>query len=294
MKSTAVVFFCALACGALAEEGHVTLADQFLPASKDPNHYRVKAAHYRDREAERLRDADVVLLGDSITHYFEWPQNQPIWKQWFESPDAPFRGLNQAVEGDTTDNLLWRMRMSLAKVCPKAFVVQIGTNNTGTRSEKTEPPEDTVKGLKRVLDEIARVQPQAKTLVYALFPRGKGVTDPCTVRNDKVNAGLERLCDGKRFIFRDIRKEFLAGDGTVNTNRLFDRLHPAPEGYKAWMADMAPELKKIFAAFDADKDVQRAYWERFATRGRQSFRPDEVSRAAEELKKLGVTALVAP
>ena len=286
MKALALVFVGALACGAFAEEAHVTLADQALPASADPNHYRVKAAHYRDREAERLRDADVVLLGDSITHYFEWPTNQPLWKRWFDSPEAPFKGLNQAIEGDTTDNLLWRMQLSLDKMCPKAFVLLIGTNNTGTRSEKTEPPEDTVKGLKRIMDEIARVQPQAKTLVYALFPRGKGVTDPCMIRNEKVNEGLAKLCDGKRFIFRDIRKAFLLEDGTIDTSRLFDRLHPAPAGYEVWLADMVPELKKIFAAYEADKAVQRAYWKRYGARARAQSRADEASRADEELKRL--------
>ena len=288
MKTALVAAALAAGSLAVAETPREILADKPRPASTDPNHYRVKGAYYRDREAERLRDADVVLLGDSITHYFEWEQNRPYWKKWFESPEAPFKGLNQAIEGDTTDNLLWRLQLSLDKVCPKAFVLLIGTNNTGTRSEKAEPAEDTAKGLRRIMDEIRRVQPQAKTLVYALFPRGKGATDPCTIRNDKVNALLEKMCDGRQFVYRDIRKEFLAADGTIDKKRLFDGLHPGPEGYEVWLKDMVPELQKIFAAFDADQGVQRAYWERYATRAWHTFRPDEIRRAVAELEKLGV------
>lgn len=281
-----VVALCAATLGAVADEPHVTLADKPAPAMTAPDSWWQKAATYRDDEAFAKRDADVVFMGDSIIHYFEWKQNQPTWNKWF-GDGAPYRGLNFAIEGDTTDNLLWRMRKSLDKVVPKAIVLLIGTNNAGKRNVKTEPPEDTVRGLKAIIDDLRKHQPQAKVLVYALFPRGKGVTDPCMIRNEKVNEGLRQLCDGRQFVFRDIRAKFLNADGTVNEKYLFDRLHPSTAGYELWLADIVPELEKIFADFAADRGRQVIYWGRYALRAYQTFRPGEMRRAIAELEKIG-------
>lgn len=232
------------------EEGHVTISDKPKAGSEDPKHWWQKALEYRDNEAKEKSDADVVWLGDSITHYFENKENQPLWRKWFGGKEAgaPYLGLNFGIEGDTTDNLLFRMRHSLGKVHPKAIVLLIGTNNAGKRSVKAEPPEDTVKGLKAIIDELRRTQPQATVLVYALFPRGKGVTDPCMVRNEKVNEGLEKLCDGRQFIFRNINDAFLWPDGVVNEKLLGDRLHPSYAGYEVWLGDVLPQLRKIFGS----------------------------------------------
>ena len=225
----------------------MTIADKPRPASEDPNHWWWKPLAYRENEVKKKSAADVVWLGDSITHYFDNPENRPLWQKWFggKTTGAPYLGLNFGIEGDTTDNLLFRMKRSLGKLHPKAFVLLIGTNNTGMRSLKDEPPEDTVKGLKAILDELRRTQPQATVLVYAIFPRGLGVKDPCMVRNEKVNEGLEKLCDGRQCIFRNINDVFLWPDGSVNEKLLGDRLHPSREGYEVWLGDVLPQLRRI-------------------------------------------------
>lgn len=235
------------AAASAPEAGHVTIADKPRPASEDPNHWWWKPLAYRENEVKKKSAADVVWLGDSITHYFDNPENRPLWQKWFggKTTGAPYLGLNFGIEGDTTDNLLFRMKRSLGKLHPKAFVLLIGTNNTGMRSLKDEPPEDTVKGLKAILDELRRTQPQATVLVYAIFPRGLGVKDPCMVRNEKVNEGLEKLCDGRQCIFRNINDVFLWPDGSVNEKLLGDRLHPSREGYEVWLGDVLPQLRRI-------------------------------------------------
>ena len=96
-----------------------------------------------------------------------------------------------------------------------------------------------------ILDELRRTQPQATVLVYAIFPRGLGVKDPCMVRNEKVNEGLEKLCDGRQCIFRNINDVFLWPDGSVNEKLLGDRLHPSREGYEVWLGDVLPQLRRI-------------------------------------------------
>lgn len=237
-----------------SEAQHRCVADKPAPMSEDPKHWWWRSLAYRDAEAEKLHDADVVWLGDSITHYFDMPgAKNDLWKKYFGGKDAgaPYLGLNFGIEGDTTENLLYRMKKSLGKTSPRAIILNIGTNNTGIRNEMNEPPEDTIAGLKAVMDEIRTGQPQAKVFVYAIFPRGKGRTDPCTIRNEKVNEGLAKLCDGKQFVFCDIREKMLNPDGTIDVTQLEDRLHPAAKGYETWLADVLPRLEKVFAEGDS-------------------------------------------
>lgn len=73
----------AAAAGFGADDGHVTIADKPRPASKDPKHGWWKSPEYRDNEAKAKSDAEVVWLGDSITHYFELKENLPLWRKWF-------------------------------------------------------------------------------------------------------------------------------------------------------------------------------------------------------------------
>ena len=104
MKKIIGLFALSLAAAALicAEEAHVTIADKPRPASEDPGHWCWKSLEYRDNEAKAKSDADVVWLGDSITHYFELKENLPLWQKWFGGKEAgaPYFGLNFAIEGD--------------------------------------------------------------------------------------------------------------------------------------------------------------------------------------------------
>jgi len=104
-----------LLCGLLsssvlaADVPHKVISDQPRPMSADPKHWWWRCVDYRDNEAKQLRDADVVWLGDSITHYFDnpGPKNE-LWKKYFGGKEngAPYLGLNFGIEGDTTENLI--------------------------------------------------------------------------------------------------------------------------------------------------------------------------------------------
>ena len=92
----------------------------------DPDCWQMK------RHAEKMGvvtngGAKVVLVGDSITHFWE---GKPQWKKYFESGEA--KALNLGFSGDRTEHVLWRIENGeLDGYEAKIVLVMIGTNNTG-------------------------------------------------------------------------------------------------------------------------------------------------------------------
>ena len=182
---------------------------------------------------------DLVFIGDSITHNWEKPENG---RQVWETRYAPFNPLDLGYGGDRTENVLWRLQHGeIDGIDPKAVVLMIGTNNSGHRQEQ---PELTFKGIARDVQEIRRRLPRAKILLLAIFPRGERPDDPLRRLNERVNAMLPRLADGKTVRFLNINAKFLQPDGTLSKDIMPDLLHPNEAGYRIWADAMAPELER--------------------------------------------------
>ena len=237
---------------------HVCVADKAAPMSADTNHWWWGAQKKRVDQAKAAKAAggtvDVVLLGDSILHYWELEENRKCWKRTFSGEGkAKYRGLNLAIEGDRTETLLWRVENGLFKDAPlpRAVIILIGTNNTGERNVKDETPDDTAAGVKAVVEAVRkRTDNASKIIVFGLLPRGKGTNDAATVRNRLVNERLKKLDNGKagRIVFyRDIGDLFLNRDGTIDTSLLGDRLHPSKKGYDLLAREFTAALDEVFA-----------------------------------------------
>lgn len=181
---------------------------------------------------------DLVFIGDSITHNWE-QHNKPLWDEFW----GKYHALNLGYGGDRTENVLWRLQHGeIDGIAPKVAVMMIGTNNTGFRMEE---PQLIYAGIKRDIQEIQKHLPHTKILLLAIFPRGEKADDGQRMNNEKVNALLPKLADGKRVFFLNINKAFLAPDGTLSKDIMPDLLHPNGEGYKIWQREMQPTLDKL-------------------------------------------------
>jgi len=180
----------------------------------------------------------LVFIGDSITHNWEKEQ-QPLWKQLY----GKYNPLNLGYGGDRTENVLWRLQHGeVDGIAPKVAVLMIGTNNNGLRHDD---PAVTVAGIRHVLQELRTRLPATRILLLAIFPRGEGADDGLRRVNEQVNAMLPRLADGKRVVFLDIGKAFVAPDGTLSRSIMPDLLHPNAQGYRIWAAAMQPTLEQL-------------------------------------------------
>ena len=180
---------------------------------------------------------DILFEGDSITDF--WQQQPPnggveVFQKYFGDNKVA----NFAVSGDTTQGLLWGLQNGEGQGHkPKAIMLMIGTNNTGSNSGQ-----EIAEGVGADVAELRKDFPDAKILLLAIFPRGAGVTDGNRVKNEVANKIISKLDDGKHVFFMNINDKLMDQDGKVIGFRP-DNLHPNAVGYEAWAAAVAPTLR---------------------------------------------------
>lgn len=194
------------------------------------------AAHERFVATARAGKAGLVFLGDSITA--GWGAQPKIWEASF----GAYQPVNFGIGGDRTQHVLWRITNGeLDGIQPKAVVLMIGTNNTGSHSA-----EDIAKGVTAIVQTIRAKQPQAKILLLAVFPRGEK-SSPNAARDKikQVNAIIAKLDDGNHVFFLDIGDKFLQPDGSLTKDIMPDFLHLSAAGYQIWADAIGPKLAEL-------------------------------------------------
>jgi lysophospholipase L1-like esterase len=184
-------------------------------------------------------EAQLVFLGDSITHGWEG-KGKAVWeKHW-----APLKAANFGIGGDRTEHVLWRLEHgNFDGLRPKAIVLMIGTNNTGHQGRPQKEldgavyqcsAEQTAEGIKAILAQLQQKCPDAKILVLGIFPRGANKEDKFRQQNEATNAIIKGYADGQKVFFLDVGAKFLESDGTLSKTIMPDLLHPNEKGYEIW------------------------------------------------------------
>ena len=198
------------------------------------------ASHERFVKTAQEGKAQLVFLGDSITA--GWGGKKDIWEKAF----GKYQPANFGIGGDRTQHVLWRIQNGeLDGIKPKACVVMIGTNNSGS-----DPAEGIAKGVTAIVETIRAKQPQAKILLLAVFPRGEKPSTPekANAGRDKlkqVNEIIAKLDDGKNVHFLDIGAKFLQPDGSISKDIMPDFLHLSAAGYQIWADAISPKLAEL-------------------------------------------------
>jgi len=125
-------------------------------------------------------------------------------------------------------------------VHPKVVVLMIGTNNASS-----DKPEDTARGVAKIVSTLREKLPDTKILLLAIFPRGQDANDVKRKTNDQVNAIIAKLADDKHVFYLDIGAKFLQPDGTLSKDIMPDLLHPNAKGYDIWVEAMNPKLTEL-------------------------------------------------
>jgi lysophospholipase L1-like esterase len=218
------------------------------------------ARHTQKVAAVKSGDYDLVLVGDSITHTLQdfggkYAPLNAVWAKHF----APRRAINLGYSGYRTENVLWNLQdgeLEFAR-SPKLFLLLIGTNNTDDRHfPRVHTAEEVFAGTKAIVDLIRKRHPTSKVLVLRIFPRGgdseKGVSPPefkssakCIETCRRAGELTAQLADEKHVFWLDINSTFLKPDGTINTDLMWDLLHPSPAGAEAWCQAIELTLTKL-------------------------------------------------
>ena len=214
--------------------------EEQIKITTTPVQYKRHAKRHQDKKAFAEANKDkikILMLGDSITHQWEYKPAAEAAKKYL----APYGILNLGCGGDRTQNTLWIIEKSgiLELIKPQLVTIMIGTNN------HRNAPEATIAGIKLIVEKVRALYPEAKILLYAIFPRGKDNNDWRRVVNEKVNAEIVKFCDGDKVEWVDIRKNFLTPEGVLSRDMMPDLLHPRKvKGYSVWGESLLPYFEK--------------------------------------------------
>lgn len=219
-----------------------------VPVSKlETDGYGWEARHTAALEAKNRIKPEIVMVGDSITHFWGGEpreakmgnRGEQAWKALFGERPV----LNLGFGWDRTQNVLKRFELGeLNGIDPKAVVVHIGTNNLAkTIYCRDNTPAEIAEAIGVIVDKIQAKCPHAQVILMAIFPRGQSATDPKRAILADINQRIEPLGKKPKVTFLDITQKWLQPDGTISKEIMPDYLHPNEKGYTIW----AEELKKV-------------------------------------------------
>jgi lysophospholipase L1-like esterase len=201
---------------------------------------RMGPRHLGFVETASKGNIDLLLDGDSITDW--WVQGDAN-KAMFDKYFGNIKTANFAVAGDTTQGVLWGLKNGEGQgFQPKAIMVMIGTNNSGSSTAA-----EIAEGVGAVVLEMRKDLPDAKILLLAIFPRSVP-GDPVRAKIAEVNKIISKLDDRRHVFYLDIGAKFLDETGHFLPDAFRgDNLHPQAKGYDIWgsaVTDTLAELMK--------------------------------------------------
>lgn len=183
------------------------------------------------RENAHMPGPDVIFLGDSITD--GWKLDEYFPKKNY---------VNRGISGQTTPQMLVRMRPDVLDLQPKSVLILAGTNdlagNTGPQS--TQQIEENYASIA----ELARAHKLAVIFAsvlpvsdYGPRPMTQG-RPPEKIR--ELNDWLKKYTADNHFVYLDYYSHMTDDKGMLRKELSEDGLHPNAEGYKV-MAPLAQQ-----------------------------------------------------
>lgn len=207
--------------------------DAVTPVPRDGNWMK---RHESFNERVKKGNVDLLLIGDSITQGWEGA-GKAAWEKYY----TPRNAVNLGIGGDRTQHVLWRLdNGNIEGISPKAAVLMIGTNNSGTNSSV-----QIAEGVEAIVKKLRTKLPKTKILVLGIFPRGATIDDAKRKVNAGANLSIRKLADGEMVHYLDIGDKFLNNDGTLSKEVMPDLLHLNEKSYTTWAEAIEPKLKEL-------------------------------------------------
>jgi len=228
----------------------------WAPASSAPTGLLTPLeAKRHDQFIERAKagQIDVVFFGSTPAEMWHWPdRGRSVWDQTFGSLKAASFG----SAGTHFDSLLWRMQHGeLDGYNAKLVVVQAENGffagldgrapwlgGTAVRDIDLDD-HGYVSKYATIIAEIRARQPQARILLFSVFPRYQTDAEPAV-----ANAALATLGNNQTVFFIDISKRFFLPDGSFNNDMWrFGTADPGIQkpAFEVWAETLQPWLDRF-------------------------------------------------
>ena len=203
---------------------------------RDP--YDWRARHEAVLKQNAAAPPDIVLIGNSITHYWAGlPTGRLV--RGADSWEDLWRGhvvSNLGFGWDRIENALWRIHHGELDGYEAAHVfLLMGTNNLDVNTDA-----EIAQGIAELVHAVRLRQPKAQIHVCGILPRGDRF-DRWPRANAAIQASLAAMKDTAGVDYLDLSPAVLNADGTFRPELFLDGLHPNAEGYRL----LAKRIKKI-------------------------------------------------
>ncbi|WAC46842.1 GDSL-type esterase/lipase family protein [Asticcacaulis sp. SL142] len=197
------------------------------------------ARHQAVKAAGRKMSPKVVMMGDSITHFWggtpvaQRASGQEAWDSLFGQTSV----LNLGFGWDRTQNVLWRLRQGeFDGLTPDWVVLNIGTNNlTGSANARASTPAEVAEGVGAIVADIRTRSPKTRIIVMGIFPRGFSADDSLRPLIRDSNRLIKARLNGLSHVtLLDIGGQYLHEDGQLRRDLMPDSVHPNNAGYEVW------------------------------------------------------------
>ena len=202
------------------------------------NEQKTKRENYRILNNEYTLINQTILLGDSITDFFNWYE---LFYDFCEkSGQAVY---NRGISGDTTDRLLERLEENALNISPKNIVLLIGTNDIS----RGVPLSVTVENVSKIIENTKNACPDVNFILQAVYPINRGMRDKFEKRsNDKIhlmNKEFIKLSEKYGCTWLDITDDLKDKTGNLRKEYTYDGLHLNISAYKIIAEKIIPLLK---------------------------------------------------
>jgi hypothetical protein len=185
----------------------------------------------RHREILKMKKSRIVMIGNSITHYWGGLPAAPIARGTDSWPEG---AINMGFGWDRIENVLWRVyHDELDGFKAAKIYIMIGTNNLELNTD-----EDIIAGLRQLVQAIRYRQPKAKILLSGILPRKD--QEPRIVR---INRGIMQMAGAEKVKFVNPGTVLLKPDATIDASLFTDGLHPNTTGYRKLADYLQPYLQ---------------------------------------------------
>ena len=208
----------------------------FQPCMQQRDSYDWKERHEQVLKLNKEQAPDVLLIGNSITHYWAGEPTASLargtdsWNQLFKGKVVR----NLGFGWDRIENALWRIyHGELDGYEAQKVILLMGTNNLEQNTD-----DEIIDGINELVRAVRHRQPQAQIYVTGILPRAWH--EP---RVAALNQMIQIRLLANEATYVDLSAAFLQSDGRIINELFTDGLHPNKEGYQR-MAEMLEKAIK--------------------------------------------------
>jgi lysophospholipase L1-like esterase len=150
--------------------------------------------------------------------------------------------MNAGVNGDRTENLLWRIEHgNIAHQQPELIVLLIGTNDIS----RDRPARIIAAGIRNLLGTLRSRIPAARILLLGVLPRSESPDSHRRRQVNEVNQLVQTCADGKYVFYANAGEALLDRAGRLTRDVSFDGVHLTERGYARLTDRLGVEFSRL-------------------------------------------------